>query len=298
MNTGSLWPLADPTDEQAVRDISAALNIDIYPVQANPTAIDELLAETWPNEHPLRFLLYHQGDDVPVDVQQYTDYLQGLMHAWVSPFQVKPGHSGSLADVAAAACGHDLVIFAEPGQSLIKRLLLGPPGCQAAERIPTSVLLARQPRWPIKKILLVTRGQEGIDDRAVDWLIRLVQATSARVTVLGIVLPMPAIYQRAMTHLPNGPAGWLSTDTPLGRQLSQISHRLENWHIDGVLRFREGSPDRQIRREVAYDDYDLVVVAPDPHDWWQRRLLGELVDPLLHWIDRPVLIAKSTLNHA
>lgn len=284
--------MADPGDEVACREIAAALGTEIYPVQVEPSVIDSLLAQVWPNETSLRFLVYHQNNPAPNEVQAYARYLEGVLHAQLNYFQTKPDQPGSVSDLATAACGHDLVVFAEPDQSLVKRLLVGPPGCQAAERIPTSVLLARQPRWPIEKILLVTRGQEGVDDQAIDWLIRLVQATNAAVTVLGIVLPMAAVYQRAVTHLPEGPTGWLTTDTPLGRQLAHISNRLQNWHIEGVLRFREGTPEQQIRREVAYDNYDLIVLAPDPRDWWLRRLIGELVDPLLHWIDRPVLIAK------
>lgn len=284
--------MAEPADEVACLQIAAALEAEIYPVQAEPASLDLLLTQVWPNETPLRCLVYLQHSSVADSVRAYAHYLQTLLHAQLGYFQIEGNLSGSISDLAAAACGHDLVVFAEPDQSLMKKLLVGPLGCQAAERIPTSVLLARQPRWPIEKILLVTRGQEGIDDQAIDWLIRLVQATSATVTVLGIVLPMPAVYQRAVTQLPEGPAGWLSTDTPLGRQLVHISNRLENWRIEGMLRFREGTPEQQVRREVACNNYDLIVIAPDPRDWWLRRLIGELVEPLLHWIDRPVLIAK------
>jgi hypothetical protein len=37
-------------------------------------------------------------------------------------------------------------------------------------------------------------------------------------------------------------------------------------------------------------------MAADASDWWLRRLLGEVVNPLLHWADRPVLIAKTTIK--
>lgn len=283
--------MANPADETACREIAAALNADIYPVQAEPGLIDSLLTELWPAETNLRLLLYSSDDKV----RPYSAYLQKLLHAQLHG--IDPTAPNSMAEVTAIGSNYDLVIFSEPDRSLLKRMLLGPSGCQAAECIPTSVLLVRQPRWPINKILLVTRGQDTVDDHAVEWLIRLVQATAARVTVLGIVLPLPAIYQRAMAHLSEGPQGWLTTDTPLGRQLAKISNRLENWNVAGVLRFREGTPDQQIRREVAFEDYDLLVIAPDPHDWWLRRLIGELVDPLLHWADRPVLIAKALPDH-
>ena len=41
--------------------------------------------------------------------------------------------------------------------------------------------------------------------------------------------------------------------------------------------------------------YDLVLIGAEPHGRFYRRLLGELVMPLLRWIDRPLLIAQPPL---
>ena len=57
---------------------------------------------------------------------------------------------------------------------------------------------------------------------------------------------------------------------------------------------RQGPADWQIKAEVNEGDYDLIVLAADPEDWWTRRILGRLVGPLLGWVDRPVLIAKPS----
>lgn len=134
-----------------------------------------------------------------------------------------------------------------------------------------------------------------MDDLAVNWLIRLAQPSSAKTTVLALTPPTSAMCQRAATCMPHGVADWLDTDTPLGYQLRQISRQLVNWEIDGSLHFRQGSPSQQIQREITEGNYDLIVITADPHDWWVRRLLGEVVNPLLHRADRPVLIAKSII---
>ncbi|MCA9950372.1 MAG: hypothetical protein KDE48_12055 [Anaerolineales bacterium] len=39
--------------------------------------------------------------------------------------------------------------------------------------------------------------------------------------------------------------------------------------------------------------YDLVIIAAEPYGRMQRFLSGELVTPLLHWLDRPIFIAMS-----
>jgi nucleotide-binding universal stress UspA family protein len=291
--------MADPDDRTACEAIATSLGTKPYLVRADPATIDKRLAELWPAETqrpPLRILVYHQASPIADEVAAYAQYLGNLLHGQLSYSSTRQGAEISLDDlVKQAGCGHDLVIFGEPDQSLVKRLFSGPAGCQAVERLPASVLVARQPRRPIKKILLVTRGCE-TDNIAVDWLVRLAQPDKATVTVLALVPTSAVMYQHAATYMPHGLVDWLTTDTPLGHQLRRITQQLANWEVEGTLRFRQGSLERQIQSEVDAGDYDLIVIAADASEWWLRRLLGEVVNPLLHWADRPVLIAKTTIK--
>lgn len=291
--------MADPDDETAYKAILTALGAEVYAVQSDAATIDQLLAKIWPSEAPqtVRLLVYHQTSPQAAAVETYAHYLKTLLNGQLSIYQTESDPKTAFDDlVARASCDQDLVIFGEPDQSPVRRILLGPMGCKAADRIPTSVLIARRPRSPLKKILLVTRGQEGVDNVAVDWIVRLSQPSNAIVNVLALVPAMPPMYQRAMIHMPHGLSDWLTTDTPLGWQLRQLARQLVNWEITGKLRFRQGPPNRQIQSEVAAEDYDLLVMATDPSRWWQRRLLGDLVNPILHWTKLSVLIAKATIT--
>jgi nucleotide-binding universal stress UspA family protein len=102
---------------------------------------------------------------------------------------------------------------------------------------------------------------------------------------------MPAAYDH-VTRMQAGIAQWLATDTAFGRQLRRIAQHLVDWETRATLRFRQGSAESQIQREAAEGDYDLIVIAADPPCWWMRRLLGELVTPLLRSACQPVLIAR------
>ena len=289
--------MANPDDQIARRAVATALGTELYVVHSDQTAIDKLLKNIWDEEvrQPQRLLVYHQTHPIAEDLLRYARYLADLLGAQLNQCSTGDESGRDLDDlVEKVSCGHDLVVFEESDQTLIERLLSKPVGCKAVRRVPSSVLIARAPRRPLKKILLVTRGQGGVDDVAVDWTVRLAQPGRVAVTVLALVPPTSAICQRAMTNMPRGPGDWLSTDTPLGRQLRQIAGRLTNWEIEGELRFRQGSPNRQIKNEVNEGDYDLIVIAADPIDWWLRRLMGDLIRPLLCWADRPVLIAKPT----
>ncbi len=287
--------MADPDDEAACEAIATALQAELYVVQGDQATIDQKLAELWPEQvkHKVRLLVYHHASPIAEEVENYGRYLSDLLNGQF----IESGRSGGqettfdeLVEQTTQDC--DLVIFGEPCQSLFGRLLTGSMGGKAAERLPASVLIARCPRWPLQRLLLVTRGQ-GMDNVAVDWIIRLAQASGAAVTVLAMQPPLSGADSQALAG--GGLSDWLAADTPLGQQLRRIAQQLVTWEIEGKLRFRQGLPDWQIKAEVTEGEPDLIVLAADPDDWWLRRILGRLVGPLLDWVDRPVLIAKPTM---
>lgn len=289
--------MADPNDTTARAAVSAALGTRLYVVQADPTAIDGLLTEIWPEEtqHVLRLLVHHQASPIADEVQAYAQYLADLLDGHLIDLQTAAGTDATFDDlVEEIGNSHDLVIFGEPDQSPLERLLSGPADLRASEQMSTSVLIVRQPRWPLRRMLLVTRGYE-TDNVAVDWIIHLAQPSNAAVTVLAVLPDVPAMCNQA-ARMQCGLADWLATDTPLGQQLRRIVQRLVNWGAEGTLRFRQGSPEQQIWGEVTEGDYDLIVITADHPSWWLRRLLGELVTPLLRWANRPVLIAKPMIS--
>jgi hypothetical protein len=159
--------------------------------------------------------------------------------------------------VEKAALDYDLVIFGAPCQSMLAKLISGPMDCKAADCIPISTLIARCPRWPLKEILLVTRGQL-MDNVAVDWAIRLAQASAANIYVLVIVPPMPAMCHQSLRAYSQMGA-WLDTDTMLGWHVERLTHQLMNWDADKRLRFREGEPDWQIQQEVKEENYNWAL---------------------------------------
>lgn len=282
--------MADPADTDARRAVSAALGVEPCIVQSDPALIERILSDVWPEAtpSPWRLLIYtHHCPDAGL-VRTYAGYLARLLHGQTVDL-------GSEADVevliAQAGASPALVVFGEPKPLWYGAFLRGSPAQQVIHRAPASVLIARRPRYPLRHILLIIRGDE-TDELAVDWLVRLARQAQAAVTVLVALPPLPALVSGAMQRV-GGLSDWLTTDTHLGRQLRRITRRLANWAVDGRLQFRPGAPAWQIRAEVQATSYDLVIIAADPPSWLRRRALGDLVGPMLGWLDRPVLIAKA-----
>ena len=221
-------------------------------------------------------------------VREYAQYLHDLLGGQIcyEPMVSKEG-AGRIR-LAAADC--DLIVFGEPEQSWLEGLAIGRHCDQVIAQSSTSFLLARQPRWPIKSILLILRVEK-TDEAAVYWLSRLAQPGRTTVTILPIVPSLPPMYSLG-TGVQAGLDVLLSSDTPSGRHLRRIAEQLKQWQIEGDLHLRQGDPDWQIRDEVGEGNYDLILIGAGPHGRFYRFLLGEFVGSLLSWVDRPLLIAQ------
>ena len=290
--------MANPDDVEAREAIIHTLGSTTCLVSADPYEIDKLIAELFSNggQTQLNVLAWAPSDTIAVEVAPFANGVAHLLGADLNHYHTTiQGQEAykMLADEAERGKA-DLIIFRGPGQSLLKRLILEPQENKLVDLVSASLLVARGPRWPLKKILLVIRN-EATDQDAVDWVIRLAHPSSAEVTVLPLITPGPQMYQhdhRMQYNL----SSLLSTDCSFGRKLRWIARRLVDWGVEGTLRLREEPPFWQIRCETIEGNYDMVIIANEPPNRVWRWLLGELVNPLLSWADRPVLIAKPLQN--
>lgn len=235
-----------------------------------------------------QILVYTPDCDQGDKVQEYARYLRSLLGGEIC---YEPLTSmGDFSHLGQKQDECDLIILSEPEQPWLQTLLSGWIHTQDIARSPTSVLLARQPRWPIKSILLILRI-ESTDEAAVAWLNRLAQPGETKVTILPIVPSLPALY-RVGNRVQTGLDILLSPNTVSGQQLRSLAQQCLQHQIATDLRLRQGEPDCQIRDEVYERNPDLVLIGAEPFGRFYHLLLGELVAPLLRWIDRPLLIAQ------
>ncbi|NKQ37023.1 MAG: universal stress protein [Chloroflexi bacterium] len=187
----------------------------------------------------------------------------------------------------------DLIVLGKTEQSCRERVLADQPCGKFIAQSPASLLWAGQPRWPIQNILIILRF-ENTDDAAVEWLGRLAQPSGAAITLLPIVPSLPAM-RRLGYRVQTGLDVLLSVNTPVGRRLRRLALRMASWQISGGLRLRQGEPEQQIQAEVAEGNYDLIVIGAEPgHGRSYHFQSGELVGPLLRWVERPLLVARPS----
>ncbi len=284
--------MADPDDAAAREAIAAALGASPYVVRGAPERIDALLAEIWPEvaRPALHWLVCAPagGDQAH---GQYSQYIGGLLNS--RPDTLAPGE----ALAGRAARGYELILLWEPDPGLIEQVLspvLSPVlsnAWDAADAACPALLVVRRPRLPLRKVLLIV-GSEASEDMAVDWTVRLARPSGAAVTILAVAPAAPGA-NHGTAHPERGMPALLATDTALGRQMRRVARRLLNWDIDGRLRLREGTLERQVQLEVAAEDYDLIVAA-EPDDGGRP---AEMLGAPLWQADRPVLVAKVSKRY-
>jgi nucleotide-binding universal stress UspA family protein len=160
------------------------------------------------------------------------------------------------------------------------------PQLSSGEQAP--LLLLRQPRWPLREILFVLRGDRR-DLPALDWALALAGASRASVTVLVVYPDIPAFYTRCPKIQLELPL-LLQMENEIGALLRKILRRSKLEKIPCELSLQKACPDDQIRMQVSESNCDLLIISQEGRSRLWRWCFGEITAPLLGWIDRPVLI--------
>jgi nucleotide-binding universal stress UspA family protein len=287
--------MADPGDKDAREAIMAVLGPSACFVRADAQVIDSLLAKFWEkaSSPTSELLLWASTRAFADEIEAYAEDLATLLGAHLSRFET-PKTGNEAYRVLASEVKRtkaDIVILGSNEQTTLNRLLEVRPEYTLADRLSTSLLVVRQPCWPIINVLLVLRN-EGKEETAVDWTLRFAQPSCADVTVLPLTLPAPAMCDQD-PRLSYSIDTLLTSDSKLGKKLRFVAQRLVDSEINGTLRLREEPPIWQIRFELLEKDYDLIVIDCKPRNRLCRWMLGELVNPLLSRTDIPVLITKT-----
>ncbi|OGO20919.1 MAG: hypothetical protein A2Z14_01725 [Chloroflexi bacterium RBG_16_48_8] len=285
--------MADPENKFAIEAVRSALGANPYIVKSDQTWIDRLLRELWPDyqNDDLHLLLYSRNNDISKICRDYSNYIRNQLKIPDSNIYSLVGAKGTLSDVVEESNGVvDLVIIEETIKSKYTRSMLSPRYHRVIQKLQPSVLVARQPRWPIEKILLILRC-ENRDHIAVDWVVKMGLPSKAVVTMSVPLPPIPRMYQ-GLSGMSVQIPKMLKGNSALEKHLQSLTARLASHGIEVKLNILEGDTKRIIQQEVMEGEYDLVSVAAKPESWLKRTLLSSVVNPVLEYARIPIFIAK------
>ncbi len=240
----------------------------------------------------LHFMSWCPTSALEVEVETYARSFAQLLNARLS-FRRDEECNHQIHNYLAAEVQYeqsDLILFHKRVRLLPIWLKPHPTEKQLLKWMPTSLLILRGLQWPLRKILLVLRDSE-FDHAAIAWMGQIASKSSAAVTVLPILAPLPHLFDRiSLEH--RWLIHYLDNECPLGKRLQQVTQCFEKQNIQGSLHLRQGTITEQMSKEIDNGSYDLLITAADTTQSIMNRMMGELVNPLLSLSDVPVLIAK------
>lgn len=283
--------MANPSDQTAREAVEAELLTvtaedagggasSVYVVQGDLAAIDAWLAQLWSIGEDRPELQVWLREPIHGDKKHavtFAENVAGILGVPLSRFN--PLTDGlpqairvSTNTLAILPCGdirlrHQLL---QPGE--------GP-----------AVLIGCQTRWPLRKLLVIVRGDE-VDDMALVWAARLARPSGAALTALMVALPAPAGHHKSDEE---GIAALLTATNATGRKMKRAAQRLAALRLDGTLHLRQGLPENVIREELATEDYDLAIAGIAVRGWEAQWRLRPFLDRLLQDAFCPLLVVKA-----
>ncbi len=185
--------------------------------------------------------------------------------------------------------GYDLVVIGYRKRSAMEKALRGCVAAQVAHQATTSVLIVRDGRPDIRRLLLGIGGN-GFTAEIAEWGAQIASAVGARATLIHVELSPPLMYG-GLEEVHQTLAEILETDTPAARALRLAAATMDRAGVQADIKLAYGAADRELLRTAQDGDYDLLVIGSA----WARPSINRLVlknitRNILLQTRRPVLV--------
>jgi hypothetical protein len=226
----------------------------------------------------------HAPDSMAGCLQNYTKQLVALLQGHLHWQPV--GNAESPGTTKPDLRQYDLVILNEAEWLSLRQPSSAAFSATQGQHYQPSLLLVREPCWPLQRLLLIIRG-EATDKTTIEWGVHLAQLARCTVTLLVVAPPITYGREQFISQA-------LMADTIPGRHIRHALHQLAANQITGVLKLSHYGAERQVQDEVTSSDYDLIILGSEPPGRLFSWRLDSLLMPLLQWTRQPVLIAGTT----
>lgn len=184
-----------------------------------------------------------------------------------------------------------LVVVGYRSRGFVKRLFQGSHAIRIAQASSVSVLIVREPRDDIKRILIGVTGG-GFVRECAGLGGRIATAFDAHVTLLHVE-NLPALMYAGLDQVVEPLEAMLQTDTNEARALKQAAAILTEMGVETDTQLVRGLAEREILRVAHTGGYDLLIVgsswAAEPV---QRLMLPSVTRQVLLHTELPILVVR------
>lgn len=205
--------------------------------------------------------------------------------------RLRYGHPAEEILKEAEEGAYDVLVVGAQGRRRIPRFLLGDTALRLARQAPLPLLLVRNSRPSIGRVLICTAGGEhGGEDAKLGG--RIAAGTGASVVILHVMSQVPISPQAPLEAL-RQTAGWhIEHETPEGQHLASLLEVVRDQGVQAEARIRWGLVVDEILAEARGGDYDLVVIGAHWPEGLLRFLLDDVTEAIIGQLRRPVLVVR------
>jgi nucleotide-binding universal stress UspA family protein len=202
---------------------------------------------------------------------------QELVDVPVDQIKVRKGQSVEEIVEETEKRGYDMIVVGARVMNRFTQLLLRSVTQQVTKRVPVSVLIVKEERPSLKRILICTGGQK-LNKAVIERGTQLAQAAQADVQLLYVAGPIPGMYS-GLEDMDETLPELLRTNTPIAKHLRWAAQYLAEQGVAGEIKVRRGVVSEEILREAAEGNYDLIVIGARAEMSLLNELLMEKVTP-------------------
>lgn len=159
-------------------------------------------------------------------------------------------------------------------------------------KMPCCVLIAKNPKAEIHRILLLTGGISA-SDSVVNTGVKFASALDAKVTLLHIAANVPTMYTGLET-IEETLQELLQTNTPVAKHLRRCAKVLRQHNVPSELKLKHGELIYEIVREIDQEDYDLVIVgASGVSTGLKQWFMGNVTKDLIDLVGIPIMVVNQ-----
>lgn len=184
---------------------------------------------------------------------------------------------------------YDLIVVGYRKRSALEKALNGCVAARVAHRSTTSILIVREGRRQIRK-LLVGIGGSGFTTELAQWAARIAGAVGAQVTLIHVEATPPLMYA-GLEEVHQTLSELMETDTQSAHALQQAVAIMNHAGVPADIKLAHGVAERELLRTAQDGDYDLIIVGSSwARPTLDRVLLSNVTQDVLLQTRRPVLV--------
>jgi nucleotide-binding universal stress UspA family protein len=261
----------------------------------------------------MKFLICVEGSQAADEAAQIGEGLAKLAGAETIRFRVVDSQreaerhrgTGSLLRVgspvqeilAEAERGNfDLIVIGAHTRHRLAELFVGSTASRLAKQTRRPVLVVKQPRETIQRVLVCTGG-EAPGEFCAQWGGRVAAWTGASVTILHVMSQIAFGMKSKLDELDDTAEEAISQGTREGQHLQRAIQLAREAGGEGAVKakIRHGLVLDEILEEVEAGDYDLVAIGAHyvpGNDPLRGLLLDDIADQIVNQCPRNVLVVR------